>query len=151
MASPARDHDDDPEYDYDWVVVGSGFGGSVAAHRLTEKGYRVAVLESGKRFADDDFPRSTWDLRRYFFAPRLGLHGIFRLSLFKDVSVVSGGSVLCVAIVFAARRQQARRSEDDRGSGGVTTRVSPERPTRAPGVTTCRLAPSRSGGKSRTA
>src|SRR5919107_818404 len=84
MPQPARDHD------YDWLVVGSGFGGSVAAHRLTQKGYRVAVVESGKRFADDEFPRSTWDLRRYFFAPRLGLHGIFRLSLFKDVSIVSG-------------------------------------------------------------
>jgi len=80
-------------HDYDWIVVGSGFGGSVSAHRLTEKGYRVAVIESGRRYNDHDFPKSTWDLRRYFFAPRLGLHGIFRLSLFKDVSVVSGAGV----------------------------------------------------------
>jgi len=80
-------------YDYDWIVVGSGFGGSVCAHRLTEKGYSVAVVEAGKRYNDHDFPKSTWDLRRYFFAPRMGLHGIFRLSLFKDVSVVSGAGV----------------------------------------------------------
>jgi cholesterol oxidase len=80
-------------YDYDWVVVGSGFGGSVSALRLAEKGYSVAVLECGKRFGDDDFPKSTWDLRRYFWAPRLGLRGIFRLSTFKDVAVVSGSGV----------------------------------------------------------
>jgi cholesterol oxidase len=80
-------------YDYDWVVVGSGFGGSVSALRLAEKGYKVAVLECGKRFEDKDFPKSTWDLRRYFWAPRLGLRGIFRLTPFKDVSVVSGCGV----------------------------------------------------------
>jgi cholesterol oxidase len=80
-------------HDVDWLVVGSGFGGSVSAHRLTEKGYRVAVVESGKRYDDHDFPRSTWDVRRYFFAPRLGLHGIFRLSIFKDVTIVSGAGV----------------------------------------------------------
>ena len=61
------------QYDYDWVVVGSGFGGSVSALRLAEKGYKVAVLECGKRFSEKDFPKSTWDIRRYFWAPRLGL------------------------------------------------------------------------------
>ena len=81
------------QFDYDWVVVGSGFGGSVSALRLAEKGYKVAVLECGKRFADKDFPKSTWDVRRYFWAPRIGLRGIFRLSTFKDVSVVSGSGV----------------------------------------------------------
>jgi len=80
-------------HDFDWIVVGSGFGGSVSALRLAEKGYSVAVLECGKRFGDDDFPKSTWDLRRYFWAPRLGLRGIFRLSTFKDVAVVSGSGV----------------------------------------------------------
>ncbi len=81
------------QYDYDWVVVGSGFGGSVSALRLAEKGYKVAVLECGKRFSDKDFPKSTWDIRRYFWAPRMGLRGIFRLTTFKDVSVVSGSGV----------------------------------------------------------
>jgi len=83
----------DGAYDYDWIVVGSGFGGSVSALRLAEKGYSVGVLECGRRFADGDFPKSTWDLRRYFWAPRLGLRGIFRLTPFKDVSVVSGCGV----------------------------------------------------------
>jgi cholesterol oxidase len=80
-------------HDYDWIVVGSGFGGSVSALRLAEKGYRVAVLECGRRFADSDFPSSTWDSRRYFWAPRLGMKGIFRLSTFKDIAVVSGCGV----------------------------------------------------------
>ena len=81
------------QFDYDWVIVGSGFGGSVSALRLAEKGYSVAVLECGRRFGDDDFPKSTWDLRRYFWAPRIGMRGIFRLTQFKDVAVVSGCGV----------------------------------------------------------
>jgi cholesterol oxidase len=81
------------EFDYDWLVVGSGFGGSVSALRLAEKGYSVGVLECGRRFGDGDFPKSTWDLRRYFWAPRIGLRGIFRMTPFKDVAVVSGCGV----------------------------------------------------------
>jgi cholesterol oxidase len=80
-------------FDYDWLVIGSGFGGSVASLRLSEKGYSVGVLECGRRFADDEFPSSTADLRRYFWNPRLGMKGIFRLTTFKDVSVVSGCGV----------------------------------------------------------
>jgi cholesterol oxidase len=80
-------------FDYDWIVVGSGFGGSVSTLRLAEKGYDVAVLECGKRFGDDDFPNSTGDGRRYFWAPRVGMKGIFRLSIFKDIAVVSGCGV----------------------------------------------------------
>ncbi|HUA12599.1 MAG TPA: GMC family oxidoreductase [Solirubrobacteraceae bacterium] len=81
------------EYDYDWIVVGSGFGGSVSALRLSEKGYSVAVLESGRRFQDHEFPDSTADARRYWWAPKLGLKGICRLSVFKDIAVVSGAGV----------------------------------------------------------
>src|SRR4051812_11864245 len=80
-------------HESDWVVVGSGFGGSVSALRLAEKGYSVTVLESGSRYEDGDFAKSTWDLRRYFFMPKLGMRGIFRLSIFKDVSIVSGAGV----------------------------------------------------------
>src|SRR5246500_331719 len=80
-------------HDYDWIVVGSGFGGSVSALRLTEKGYSVGVLECGRRFADDELPRSTADLRRYLWNPRLGMKGIFRMTTFKDVAVVSGCGV----------------------------------------------------------
>jgi len=80
-------------FDFDWLVIGSGFGGSVSALRLSEKGYSVGVLECGRRFADDEFPRSTADLKRYFWNPRLRMKGIFRLTTFKDVSVVSGCGV----------------------------------------------------------
>ncbi len=80
-------------FDHDWVVIGSGFGGSVSALRLAEKGYDVAVLEAGSRFADDQFAKSSWDLRRYFFMPKLGLRGVLRLSVFKDVFIASGSGV----------------------------------------------------------
>ena len=79
--------------DYDVVVVGSGFGGSVAALRLTEKGYRVGVLEAGRRFADDELPRTSWDLRRYLWAPQLGCFGLQRIHLLPDVLVMAGAGV----------------------------------------------------------
>ncbi len=81
------------DFDYDWLVIGSGFGGSVSALRLAEKGHRVGVLECGRRFADHEFPKSTGDVRRYFWRPRLGMKGIFRLTTFRDVAVVSGCGV----------------------------------------------------------
>jgi cholesterol oxidase len=81
------------DLDYDWLVVGSGFGGSVSSLRLAEKGYRVGLMESGRRVTDADMPSSTWDLRRYFCAPRFGMRGIFRLTIFRDVAVVSGAGV----------------------------------------------------------
>lgn len=93
MSAKERKQSTRAEFDFDWIVVGSGFGGSVSALRLAEKGHDVAVLECGKRFGDDDFPSSTWDSRRYFWAPRIGMKGIFRLSLFRDVTVVSGCGV----------------------------------------------------------
>ena len=80
-------------FDFDWLVIGSGFGGSVSALRLSEKGHSVGVLECGRRFADDELPSSTADLKRYFWNPFLGMKGIFRLTTFKDVSVVSGCGV----------------------------------------------------------
>jgi cholesterol oxidase len=83
----------DTSHDFDWLVVGSGFGGGVAALRLSEKGYRVGVLECGRRFADDEFANSTWDARRYFWMPKLGCKGILRLTLFKDVLIASGCGV----------------------------------------------------------
>jgi cholesterol oxidase len=81
------------EFDYDWIVIGSGFGGSVSALRLAQKGYRVAVLECGRRYRDEDFAKSAWNLRRYFWMPRLGMRGIFRLTVFKDVMIASGSGV----------------------------------------------------------
>lgn len=80
-------------HEYDWVIVGSGFGGSVSALRLAEKGYRVAVIEVGRRFEDHEFAKSTWDLRRYFWMPKLGMRGILRLTPYKDVFALSGSGV----------------------------------------------------------
>ena len=107
------------DHEYDWLVIGSGFGGSVAALRLREKGHRVAVLECGRRFADGELPRSTWDLRRYFYAPRLGLRGIFRLSIFRDVTVVSGAGVGGGSLGYANTLYRAPKSffADRRWSG----------------------------------
>jgi cholesterol oxidase len=81
------------DFDFDWLIIGSGFGGSVSALRLAEKGYDVGVLECGRRFADDEFAKSTGDLRRYTWRPKLGMKGIFRLTIFRDVTVVSGCGV----------------------------------------------------------
>jgi choline dehydrogenase-like flavoprotein len=79
--------------DYDVVVVGSGFGGSVAALRLAEKGYRVHVIESGRRFADEDFAKTSWDLRRYLWAPRLKCFGVQRIHRLPDVMILAGAGV----------------------------------------------------------
>jgi cholesterol oxidase len=87
--------------DYDVVVVGSGFGGSVAALRLTEKGYRVAVIEAGRRFADDEFAETSWDLRKYLWAPALGCFGIQRIHLLKDVMILAGAGVGGGSLVYA--------------------------------------------------
>ncbi|MFI6205658.1 GMC oxidoreductase [Streptomyces sp. NPDC051041] len=87
------DDDYDYDYDYDVIVVGSGFGGSVAALRLTEKGYRVGVLEAGRRFTRETLPRSSWDLRNYLWAPRLGMYGIQRIHLLGNVMVLAGAGV----------------------------------------------------------
>lgn len=80
-------------YDYDVIVIGSGFGGSVSALRLTEKGYRVGVLEAGRRFTRDSLPRTSWDLRNYLWAPALGLYGIQRIHLLGNVMVLAGAGV----------------------------------------------------------
>ncbi|MFC5671326.1 GMC oxidoreductase [Streptomyces incanus] len=82
-----------PAYDYDVLVVGSGFGGSVTALRLTEKGYRVGVLEAGRRFTRASLPRNSWDLKNYLWAPRLGMYGIQRIHLLGSVMVLAGAGV----------------------------------------------------------
>ncbi|KRE37555.1 cholesterol oxidase [Janibacter sp. Soil728] len=83
----------DTTVDTDVLVIGSGFGGSVAALRLSEKGYRVTVLEAGRRFADSEFAETSWDLKNFLWAPKLGCYGIQRIHLLKDVMVLAGAGV----------------------------------------------------------
>ncbi len=87
--------------DFDVLVIGSGFGGSVTALRLTEKGYRVGVLEAGRRFEDADFAKTSWHLRDYLWAPELGCTGIQRIHLLNDVVVVAGAGVGGGSLVYA--------------------------------------------------
>ena len=89
------------ENDYDVLVIGSGFGGSVAALRLTEKGYRVGVLEAGRRFEDAGYPRTSWDARRFFWAPKLGCLGIQRIHLLRNVIILAGAGVGGGSLVYA--------------------------------------------------
>ncbi|QXU52542.1 GMC oxidoreductase [Rhodococcus sp. LW-XY12] len=79
--------------DYDVLIVGSGFGGSVTALRLVEKGYKVGVLEAGRRYADADFAKTSWDLRRFLWAPKLGCFGIQRVHLLRDCLILAGAGV----------------------------------------------------------
>lgn len=87
--------------DYDVIVIGSGFGGSVAALRLAEKGYQVCVLEAGARFEDKDFPKTSWRLHKFLYAPRLGLKGIQRIHKLPDVFVLCGAGVGGGSLVYA--------------------------------------------------
>jgi cholesterol oxidase len=98
----------DDSFDFDWIVIGSGFGGSVSALRLAEKGYSVCVLECGSRFEDEDFAETTWQSRRYFWAPKLGMRGILRLTLFKDIFIASGCGVGGGSLGFANTLYRAR-------------------------------------------
>ncbi|MFI6896190.1 GMC oxidoreductase [Streptomyces sp. NPDC050256] len=93
QAGPAGSADDDAAYDYDVLIVGSGFGGAVSALRLTEKGYRVGVLEAGRRFTPGTLPKNSWDLKNYLWAPALGLFGIQRVHLLGKVMVLAGAGV----------------------------------------------------------
>ena len=87
--------------DYDFIVIGSGFGGSVAAHRLTEKGYRVAVMEMGRRWNAEDFPKTNWFIWRWFWRPRLALHGFFNMEFFRHVVILHGCAVGGGSITYA--------------------------------------------------
>jgi len=89
------------EQHYDWIIIGSGFGGSVSAHRLTQKGYKVLVIEKGRRFNDEDFPKTNWDLKRWMWTPGLGLKGFFQMSFLKHMTVLHGVGVGGGSLVYA--------------------------------------------------
>ena len=90
------------QFDFDFVVIGSGFGGSVSALRLAEKGYRVAVIEMGRRWTPDSFPRTSWSIHRWFWRPKLGLRGFFNMSLFRHATIFHGCAVGGGSITYAS-------------------------------------------------
>jgi cholesterol oxidase len=87
--------------DCDWLIIGSGFGGSVSALRLTEKGYRVVMLEKGRRLEAKDFPKTNWNLKRWLWLPQLGWRGLFKMTFFRHVTVLSGVGVGGGSLVYA--------------------------------------------------
>ncbi len=87
--------------DWDFIIVGSGFGGSVSALRLMEKGYRVLVIEKGRRFTASDFPKTNWDVKRWLWQPQLGLRGIFQMSFMRHVTILHGVGVGGGSLVYA--------------------------------------------------
>lgn len=87
--------------DADFLIIGSGFGGSVSALRLVEKGYRVVMLEKGRRLGSGDFPRSNWNLKRWLWLPVLGFRGPFKMTFLRHVTVLSGVGVGGGSLVYA--------------------------------------------------
>jgi cholesterol oxidase len=90
-----------PQFDFDFIVIGSGFGGSVSALRLVEKGYRVAVIEMGRRWAPLSFPRTSWSIHRWFWRPKLGLRGFFNMRFFRHATIFHGCAVGGGSITYA--------------------------------------------------
>ncbi len=89
------------KYDYDYIIIGSGFGGSVSAMRLSQKGYKVAVIESGKRWKSEDFPKTSFSLSKYVWLPKIFCYGIQRINLLNDVMILSGAGVGGGSLVYA--------------------------------------------------
>lgn len=89
-------------FDYDYIIVGSGFGGSVAGLRLVEKGYRVLMVEKGREIVSADLPKTNWDLKRWLWLPVLGFRGFFRMSFFPHVTVLSGVAVGGGSVTYAS-------------------------------------------------
>jgi cholesterol oxidase len=119
-------------YDYDLVIIGSGFGGSVAALRAAEKGYRVGVMEAGRRWKDEDIPKTNWDLKHYVWLPAAEFYGIQRIEYLDDVLVLCGAGVGGGSHVYGNTLYVLPRSFLTRRDG----RTSPTGPTNWPPVTT---------------
>ncbi len=103
-------------FDYDFIIVGSGFGGSPAALRLIEKGYSVLMLEKGSELGPKQFPRSNWNIRRWMWMPRLGARGLFNMSFFRHVTVLSGVGVGGGSLVYACTHPVPKDSFFSTGS-----------------------------------
>ncbi len=89
------------EKKYDYIIIGSGFGGSVSALRLSQKGYSVLVIEKGSWKKPEDFPKTNWNLRKWIWLPPLGFKGIFKMTFFRHLSVISGVGVGGGSLVYA--------------------------------------------------
>jgi len=93
--------------EYDYIIIGSGFGGSVSALRLSQKGYKVLVIEKGKWYKSKDFPKTNWNLRKWLWMPKLKFFGIMKVTIFKHVGIISGTVVgggffgLCKYITYS--------------------------------------------------
>ncbi len=94
---------------YDWIVIGSGFGGSVSALRLAEKGYRVLVIEKGRRFAAADFAKTNMELSRWLWAPAVGLRGIYQMTFMRHVTILHGVGVGGGSLVYANTLPRPKR------------------------------------------
>jgi cholesterol oxidase len=88
-------------FDYDYIIIGSGFGGSVAALRLSEKGYRVLIIEKGKWFQSSDFPKRNWNVKKWLWVPFLRFFGFFRITYFRHISILSGIGVGGGSLMYA--------------------------------------------------
>ncbi len=106
----------DSSFDFDFIVIGSGFGGSVTAHRLTEKGYRVAVMEMGRRWTPENLPPSSWSIARWIWRPAIGLHGFFNIEPFRHVLILHGCAVGGGSITYANTLLAPRDSIWENGS-----------------------------------
>jgi len=89
------------KYNYDYIIIGSGFGGSVAALRLSEKGYKVLVLEKGKWWNQTDFPKSNWNIKRWLWLPFLKFYGFFKITFYRHVGILSGVGVGGGSLMYA--------------------------------------------------
>jgi cholesterol oxidase len=104
------------DWDFDYIVIGSGFGGSVTAHRLVEKGYRVAVMEMGRRWTPENLPRTSWSIHRWFWRPNLALRGFFNMRFFRHVTILHGCAVGGGSITYACTLLQPPDKVWDYGS-----------------------------------
>lgn len=104
------------QYDHDFIIIGSGFGGSVSALRLTEKGYRVLVIEKGKRWEAGQFPETNWNLRKWLWLPIFRFHGIFKMSIMRHVGILSGVGVGGGSLMYANTLPRPRETFYKSGS-----------------------------------